>query len=163
MQTPQEANVQRPYKSVRELLAQRPPGVYAVDVGATVLDALRVMAERNIGAVVVLDGETLAGILSERDYARKGIIAGRTARETPVREMMTSEVVCVTPAQTVSQCMALMTDRRIRHLPVLENGTPIGILSIGDLLKEIVSHHEHVIKDMELEKLVLFARGTYSC
>jgi hypothetical protein len=86
MQTRQEANVQRPYKSVRELLAQRPPGVYAVDVGATVLDALRVMAERNIGAVVVLDGEALAGILSERDYARKGIIAGRAARETPVRD-----------------------------------------------------------------------------
>jgi signal-transduction protein with cAMP-binding, CBS, and nucleotidyltransferase domain len=76
---------------------------------------------------------------------------------------MTGEVVYVTPALTVPQCMALMTDRRIRHLPVIEDGTPIGMLSIGDLSKEIVSHHEHVIKDMELEKLVLFARATYSC
>lgn len=126
-------------------------------------EALIVMAEYNIGAVLVLDGAGLAGIFTERDYARKGILAGRAAKDTPVREVMTQRVVYVTPAHTVPQCMAIMTEQRIRHLPVMDEGNVVGMLSIGDLVKEIISHHEHVIKDMKLERLILFAQGTYSC
>jgi CBS domain-containing protein len=155
--------MERPYRPIKALLAEHAPGVHSVGIGATVLDALRLMAEKNIGAVVVLRGEQLAGIFTERDYARKGILANRFAKDTPITDVMTKEVVYVTGSHTVPQCMGLMADRHIRHLPVIDEGKLLGILSIRDLLKEVVSHHEHVIKDLELERLVLFAQGTYSC
>ena len=155
--------MERPYRSLRQLLASKPEGVHTIAVGATVWEALQLMADKDIGAVVVVGDGRVAGLLSERDYARKGILMGRTARETPVREVMNETVVSVTPEQTVPQCMALMTAHRTRHLPVLEEGRLIGILSIGDLVKEVISHHEHVIKEMELERLILFSQGTYSC
>lgn len=155
--------MERAYKSVRQLLAAKVQGVYTVGIKATVWDALSLMAEKDVGAVLVVDGDALAGVFSERDYARKGIIAGRTARETPIGDVMTSLVITVTPGHGVPQCMALMTAHRIRHLPVIEDGRLVGVLSIGDLVKEVISHHEHVIKDMELERLILFSQGTYSC
>jgi CBS domain-containing protein len=153
----------RAYRSLRQLLAAKAEGVHTVTAGAMVWDALQLMADKDVGAVLVLDGDRLVGLLSERDYARKGILAGRTAKDTPVRDVMNESVTSVTPEQTVPQCMALMTAHRARHLPVLEKGRLIGIVSIGDLVKEVISHHEHVIKEMELERLILFSQGTYSC
>lgn len=155
--------MERPYRTLRQLLASKPAGVVTIGVQATVWEALQLMAEKDVGAVVVVDEGQVIGVLSERDYARKGILLGRTAKETMIREVMNETVITVTPQETVPQCMALMTAHRTRHLPVLENGQLIGILSIGDLVKEVISHHEHVIKDMELERLILFSQGTYSC
>ena len=155
--------MERPYRSLRQLLAAKLAEVHTIVVDATVWEALRLMAEKDIGAVVVLAGGRVVGLLSERDYARKGILLGRSAKETPVRDVMNETVITVTPEQTVPQCMALMTAHRTRHLPVLEEGRLIGILSIGDLVKEVISHHEYVIKEMELERLILFSQGTYSC
>lgn len=155
--------MERPYRSLQQLLASKPQGAYTIPVVAMVWEALQLMAEKDIGAVVVVEDGRIVGLLSERDYARKGILMGRTARETPVSEVMNETVFTVTPEQTVPQCMALMTAHRTRHLPVLDQGRLIGVLSIGDLVKEVISHHEHVIKDMELERLILFSQGTYSC
>ena len=154
----------RPYRSLRQLLAAKPAGVHSVGASATMWDALELMAERDVGALVVLDEEgSVIGLVSERDYARKGILLGRLAKETSVREVMNTLVISVTPEQTVPQCMALMTAHRTRHLLVLEEGRLIGVVSIGDLVKEVISHHEHVIKELELERLILFSQGTYSC
>ena len=145
--------MERPYRSLRQLLAAKPKGVHAVGVKATVLDALKLMAEKDIGAVLVVDREKLVGILTERDYARKGVLAGRLAKDTPVREMMTPRVFTVTPEHTVQQCMAILSDRQIRHLPVIENREILGVLSIRDLVAEVVSHHEHVIRDLQRDMM----------
>jgi CBS domain-containing protein len=154
--------MERAYKSLSELLAAKPVGVHAVGVKATVLDALKLMAQKDIGAVLVIDGEKLVGILTERDYARKGVLAGRLAKDTPVREMMTTEVVTVTPRHTVQQCMAIMWDRQIRHLPVIENGKMLGVLSIRDLVSEVVHHHESVIQDLKRDMMpILNTNGSY--
>jgi CBS domain-containing protein len=141
--------MERAYRSLRELLQAKTPGVHSVPANATVLDALKLMAEKDIGAVLVLDRGKLVGIITERDYARKGILAGRLAKDTPVRETMSRNVLTVTPAHTVQQCMALMTEREIRHLPVVEDKRIVGVLSIRDLVAEVVSHHEHVIRDLQ--------------
>ena len=154
--------MERPYRSLRQLLAAKPKGVHAVGLKATVLDALKLMAEKDIGAVLVVDREKLVGILTERDYARKGVLAGRLAKDTPVREMMTPRVVTVTPEHTVQQCMAILSDRQIRHLPVIENREILGVLSIRDLVAEVVSHHEHVIRDLQRDMMpILNTAGTY--
>lgn len=144
-----------PYKTLKQILAAKPPGAYAVTPDTSVLTALQLMAEKQVGAVVVLDGERLAGVLSERDYARKVVLVGKTSKDTAVREIMTEKVVSVTPEHTVPQCMGLMTEKRIRHLPVVEDDKVIGVLSIGDLVKEVVSHHEKLIRDMEMERITL--------
>jgi CBS domain-containing protein len=107
------------------------------------------MAEKEIGAVLVLDGDRLAGIFSERDYARKVVLYGKSSKDTPVREIMTDEVVCVRPEQTIEDCMGLMTDKRIRHLPVLDSKKVVGVVSIGDVVKEMLSEQEFVIKQLE--------------
>jgi CBS domain-containing protein len=154
--------MERAYKSLSELLGAKAKGVHAVGVKATVLDALKLMAEKDIGAVLVVDREKLVGVLTERDYARKGVLAGRLAKDTPVREMMTSKVVTVTPGHTVQQCMAIMSDHQIRHLPVVENNKMLGVLSIRDLVAEVVSHHEHVIRDLQRDMMpILNTAGTY--
>jgi CBS domain-containing protein len=154
--------MERAYKSLKELLAAKPVGVHAVGVKATVLDALKLMAEKDIGAVLVLDREKLVGILTERDYARKGVLAGRLAKDTPVREVMTTKVVTVTPGHTVQQCMAIMSDRQLRHLPVIENGNILGVLSIRDLVAEVVLHHEHVIRDLQRDMMpILISPDSY--
>ena len=136
-------------KTVGELLQGKASGVQTIGPDSPVIDALRVMAGREIGALVVVDGEKLVGILSERDYARKVILHGKSSRDTPVREIMTARVVCVGPKGTVEECMALMTEKRIRHLPVLEHGKLIGVLSIGDLVKEVISEQQHTIAQLE--------------
>ncbi|MEO8004558.1 MAG: CBS domain-containing protein [Betaproteobacteria bacterium] len=136
-------------KTVQQLLESKRHSVVSVPSSSTVLDALKVMAEKEIGAVVVIDNDHLAGIFSERDYARKVVLQGKSSKDTPVREIMTEKVVCVRPEQTVEDCMGLMTDKRIRHLPVLDHKKVIGVVSIGDIVKEMLSEKEFVIRQLE--------------
>lgn len=142
-------------RPIRELLGQRPREVVSVPPDAPVLTALQVMADEDIGVVLVLDGERLVGVLSERDYARRGELAGGSAGGTPVHELMTPRVVMATPDHTVEQCMALMTAEHVRHLPVLDQGRVIGVVSIRDLVREVVSHYEDIVRDMEHDRLFL--------
>ena len=134
--------------TVRQMLAGK-AGAYSVSPDDTIFDALRLMADKNIGAVLVLSGETIEGILSERDYARKVVLLGKTSKTTPVREIMTTEVIFVDPDWTADQCMALMTDKRIRHLPVVENGKLAGIISIGDVVRAVVDRQQFTITSLE--------------
>ena len=136
-------------KTVKEILEAKSHKLLSISPQASVLDALKLMAERDVGALVVLDGEGLAGIFSERDYARKVILHGKSSRATPVSEIMTHKVVCVRPDQSVEECMALMTDKRIRHLPVLDDRKVIGVISIGDVVKELISEQRFVIEQLE--------------
>ncbi len=123
--------------------------VYTIAPEAPVLEAVRLMAERNIGALLVKDGATIVGIVTERDYARKVILLARSSRDTPVRDIMTSNVLCVRPGQTSDECMALMTDRRLRHLPVMEDGRLTGLVSIGDLVKDVIAEQKFVIEQLQ--------------
>jgi len=136
-------------KTIKEILQSKPHGVLSISPGASVLDALRLMAEKEVGALVVLENERLAGIFSERDYARKVILHGKSSKDTSVREIMTAKVVYVRPEQSVEECMALMTDKRIRHLPVLQDNRVIGVISIGDVVKEVISEQRFVIAQLE--------------
>ena len=135
--------------TVKETLRTKGPEVWSMAPDATVYDALELMADKNIGAVLVMDANRLVGILSERDYARKVILHGRSSKETPVREIMTRRVVYVRPEQTTEECMALMTDKRVRHLPVLEDEQLIGVISIGDVVKSIISEQGFIIEQLE--------------
>jgi CBS domain-containing protein len=136
-------------KTVRQLLRAKGYDIWSVAPDDSVYDALKLMADKNVGAVLVTDAGDLVGILSERDYARKVILKGRTSRDTPVREIMTEKVVYVRPDQTTDECMALMTDKRVRHLPVIEDDRLIGIISIGDVVKAIISEQEFMIEQLE--------------
>jgi len=134
--------------TVRQMLAGK-RDVYSVAPDTTIYDALSLMAEKNIGAVVVLSRGEIRGILSERDYARKVALLGRTSRSTPVSEVMTTNVFCADPAWTTDQCMALMTDKRIRHLPVVEGGRLIGVVSIGDIVRAVLQEQQFTIQSLE--------------
>jgi CBS domain-containing protein len=138
-----------PMKTVAQLLQAKPHGVLAVAPETAVFEALGLMAQRNVGALLVLDGDTLVGIFSERDYARKVILLGKSSKETPVREIMSSHVLYVRPQQTIEDCMALMTDKRVRHLPVLEDERVVGVISIGDVVKGIISEQEFMIEQLQ--------------
>ncbi len=135
--------------TVKQILETKGHEVWSVPPDATVYDALRIMAEKNIGALLVLDAHKLKGIISERDYARKVVLKGKFSRETPVEEIMSTNVVTVRPDHSIEECMALMTDKRIRHLPVLENERLVGIISIGDVVKAYISEQEFTIKQLE--------------
>lgn len=135
--------------TVHDILASKGDAVFSVGPDATVLEALGVMAERNVGAVLVIDGDRLVGILSERDYARKVVLAGRSSKDSKVREVMTSHVVCVAPSRRVDECMALMTDKRLRHLPVLDHKRVVGIVSIGDLVKATIDDQQFTIEQLQ--------------
>ena len=121
--------------TVSEILSDKGVAVIEIDGSATVFEAVKVMVEANVGALLVTDGTEIAGIFTERDYLRRIAVEGRRSRETLVRAVMSSPVICVTPEKGVDETMALMTDRRIRHLPVVENGALVGMISIGDLVK----------------------------
>ncbi len=136
-------------KTARQLLDAKGSHVVSVAPDTPVFEALRVMADRSIGAVLVMEGERVVGIMSERDYARKVILQGRSSHDTPVRDIMTERVVYARPEQTVADCMALMTDKRIRHLPVIGRERLLGVLSIGDLVKETISEQEFLIRQLE--------------
>lgn len=123
--------------------------VHAIAPTASVFDALQLMAEKGIGALMVMEGDAIAGILSERDYARKIVLMGRNSARTLVRDVMTTAVLYVNPEQTTQECMALMTENRLRHLPVVVNGKLVGLVSIGDLVKDIISEQEFIIEQLE--------------
>ena len=124
--------------TLRQLLGSKAPEVHAVAPGDSVFDAVRLMAEKGIGAVLVMEGPRLAGIVSERDYARKVVLHGRSSSDTSVRDIMTADVITVSPRHTVEQCMQVVTEHRIRHLPVVEDDAVIGVISIGDLVKAVI-------------------------
>ena len=137
-------------ETVSSLLRNKGHEIWSVSPGATVLDALKLMAEKNIGAVLVMDGDALVGILSERDYARKVILLGKSSKDTLVSEIMTTRVLCVRADLSVDECMALMTGKRIRHLPVLgDNDRVVGVVSIGDVGKAIIARDEFAISQLE--------------
>jgi CBS domain-containing protein len=136
--------------TVHDLLSRKQgPGIISVQPDSTVFEALQTLAARNVGAVLVLEGARLVGILSERDYARQVILKGKASKDTPVREIMTTTVVCVHPEQTIEECMALMTDKRFRHLPVLADDQLLGILSIGDVVKALLDEQRYRIEQLE--------------
>ncbi len=136
-------------RNVQQLLDGKPHRLVTIAPTASVLDALKLMAEKEIGALVVLDGEKLVGIFSERDYARKIILFGKSSHDTAVSEIMTPQVVSVRPTQTADECMALMTGRRVRHLPVLSDNKVIGLISIGDVVKEMLDDQQRTIEQLE--------------
>ena len=135
--------------TVKHLLEQKGRSLWTIDPDATVLDAIAKMAEKDIGSLVVMDGEELIGIITERHYSRNVILKGKTSPTTHVRDIMESKVIYVRPEQSVELCMALMTEKRVRHLPVLEGKKVIGIISIGDLLKAIISKQQYFIDELE--------------
>ena len=136
-------------KTVRDILKVKGQAVWCVEMGSTVFEALGRMAEKEVGALVVMDGARLAGIISERDYARKIILLGRTSPNTRVEEIMTSHVAYTHLEQSIEECMAIMTDKRIRHLPVIDEGKIVGIISIGDLVKSIIADQKFIIEQLE--------------
>jgi len=134
---------------VKQILDDKGGEVYSIDMNACVLDAIKLMAEKEIGALVVKDGHKLAGIISERDYTRKVILRGRTSQQTKIEEIMATNVVTVHPRQTITECMSLMTQHRIRHLPVTDGQRLIGLLSIGDLVKAIIEEQQLTIEQLQ--------------
>jgi CBS domain-containing protein len=137
-------------KGVAQILRGKPSKtVHAIGPNDTVYDAVKKMAEHGIGGLLVMEGEKILGIVTERDYARKIALAGRTSKETPVSVIMTTQVLCVGPQQTTEECMAIMTENRVRHLPVLDEGKLIGLVSIGDLVKDIISEQQFIIEQLE--------------
>jgi CBS domain-containing protein len=135
-------------KTLNLLLQKKGREIWSVSPDSTVFEALQLMADKGIGAVLVMDGDHVAGILSERDYARKVALEGRTSRDTPVRDIMTARVVYARADQTIEEAMAIMTEKRVRHLPVLANGELVGVVSIGDLVKEIISDQQFMIDQL---------------
>ena len=135
--------------NVRQLLERKGREVFSIGPGAAVLDAIRMMADRHVGALLVMQGDKLAGIVSERDYARKVILMGRSSADTPVRDIMSTPVLTVQPEATVERCMQLMTERRVRHLPVAEGERIVGMVSIGDLVKAVIAQQQQQIEQLE--------------
>ncbi len=140
--------------TVREVLGKKGHEVWSVHPRHSVYDAIKKMSEKNIGSLVVLVDDQIVGIVTERHYARHVILEGRSSAETPVREIMASDVVCVRPDQTIEECMAIMTEKRIRHLPVVEDNRLVGLVSIGDLVKSIIADQKFTI-----EQLIHYIRG----
>ena len=137
-------------KTAADVLKSKPhQSVYTIPPAASVLDALKLMADKDIGALLVMDGDKVAGIVTERDYARKIALMSRTSAQTAVRDIMTATVICVRPTQTTEDCMVLMTEHRLRHLPIMEGSELLGLISIGDLVKDIISEQKYIIEQLE--------------
>ena len=135
--------------TVRRLLEGKGRAIFSVEPQASVLDAIRLMAEHHVGALLVMRGQALEGILSERDYARKVILRGRSSADTPVRDIMSAPVLTVSLETSVGECMQLMTDRHVRHLPVVEGARVVGMVSIGDLVKAVIAEQQQQIEQLE--------------
>lgn len=135
--------------TVRQILNSKGYHVWSIAPDASVYEALELMAEKDVGALIVLENGRLAGIFSERDYARRIVLKGKTSRETPVGELMTREVFSIDPSQSIQECMHLMTRRHVRHLPVVEEDQLIGVLSIGDVVKQVIAEQNHIIHNLE--------------
>jgi len=136
-------------KTIKDVLRDKGQAVWSIDLNASVLDALKLMAAKEIGALMVVDGGQLVGVVSERDYARKVVLHGKSSKDTPVREIMTQKVLYVRPEQTVEECMALMTDKHVRHMPVIDGERMIGVVSIGDIVKSVISEQQFLISHLE--------------
>ena len=134
---------------VRQLLDRKDRAIFSVEPQAPVLEAIRAMAAHHVGALLVMQADSLAGIVSERDYARKVILLGRSSADTPVRDIMSFPVITVSPDETVQTCMQLMTDKRVRHLPVVDGGRVVGMVSIGDLVKAVIAEQQAQIEQLE--------------
>lgn len=141
-------------RTVRQLLGSKSPDIHSIPPDVPVIEAIRLMAEKRIGAVLVMQGEALVGILSERDYARKIVLEGRSSRDTPVRDIMTTELITVAPDDNAPTCMRTVTRNRIRHLPVVENGQVLGVISIGDLVAAVIEQQQQ-----ELDQLQRYITG----
>jgi CBS domain-containing protein len=135
--------------TVRQLLDHKGRAIFSVDPEAPVLEAIRAMAAHHVGALLVMQGEALRGIVSERDYARKVILLGRSSADTPVRDIMSSPVITVSPDTSVQTCMQLMTDKRVRHLPVVDAARIVGMVSIGDLVRAVIAEQQQHIEQLE--------------
>jgi CBS domain-containing protein len=135
--------------TVRQLLGRKEPAIFSVEPQVPVLEAIRAMAEHRVGALLVMSADKLSGIISERDYARKVILLGRASADTPVRDIMTTPVITVQPETTVQTCMQIMTDRHVRHLPVIEGGRVVGMVSIGDLVTAVIAEQQQQIEQLE--------------
>ncbi len=136
-------------KLVKHILNYKGHEIWSVKPNDTVFDAVKLMADKSIGSLLVMNGDKLVGIVTERDYARKVILEGKSSKDSSVKEVMISKVLCVSPDQTVDECMALMTDKRIRHLPVLDHKHVVGIISIGDLVNAVISEQQILIDHLE--------------
>jgi CBS domain-containing protein len=136
-------------KTIRQLLEGKGHDIVSAKPSTSVYEALELMAEHNIGSLLVLDGESLVGIFTERDYAREVVLKGKSSRGTVLQEIMTQKMECVRPDHTIEECMALMTDKRTRHLPVLENDELVGVISIGDVVKAVINEQEFLIEQLE--------------
>jgi CBS domain-containing protein len=136
-------------KTVKQLVEEKPHKLLSVTPRMSVFEALQKMAEFDVGALVVLEGDRLVGIFSERDYARKLILHGKSSKETRIEEIMTTRVVCIGPDRSAEECMALMTDKRVRHLPVLEDKKVVAVISIGDVVREMIEDQKHTIEQLE--------------
>ena len=135
--------------TVKQLLQQKDGGICAIAPDATVYDAIAKMAEKNIGSLLVMSGDKLVGIITERHYSRKVALRGKTSPDTAVKDIMETQVICVQPEQTVEECMAVMNAKRVRHLPVLDGQKVVGIVSIGDLVRSIIGDQKFVIEQLE--------------
>jgi CBS domain-containing protein len=136
-------------RTVQDILQEKGAKVYTIAPNDTVYEALQLMADKNIGALMVVEGDHVAGLISERDYARKIILKGRFSRDVPVHDIMTVDMVRIGPDEDVESCMELMTNKRVRHLPVFEQERLVGIISIGDIVKAIIEHKEEIIAQLE--------------
>jgi CBS domain-containing protein len=136
-------------KTVKDILCAKGSKVYSISPDATVYEALNRMADKNVGALLVLEVEQIVGLISERDYARKTILKGRFSKETAVKEIMTTNVITVGPGEDLEECMELFTDKHVRHLPVIEDEKIIGIISIGDVVKGVIDYKEFIIQEQE--------------
>ena len=144
------------YRSLKQILAAKPRSLWTVGPKDSALTAMRLMDEKNIGHVVVTEHGAIAGVLSERDCVRRLVLAGKAPELTPVADIMVREVITIDPAKTFADCLKLMHLHNVRHLPVVENGTPITVISIRDLLAEAVQHHTKVINELERERMTMF-------
>ncbi len=151
----------RRMRSLKQLLAGKPQAIHSIGPEASVFEALTLMAEHDIGAVMVFDAGRVVGILTERDYARKGILTGRLSKDTAVRELMTAEVIFASAEKSIEECMAIMAGGRFRHLPVMEDATLIGIVSMRDLVGEIIDFQRHTIEDLRRDMITVMTPTGY--
>lgn len=145
----------RRMRTLKQLLAGKPQAIHSIGPDASVFEALSLMAEHDVGAIMVFEAGKVAGILTERDYARKGILTGRLSKDTAVRELMTPEVIFANSDKSIEECMAIMTNGRFRHLPVMEGGRLIGIVSMRDLVREIIDFQRHTIEDLRRDMITV--------
>ncbi|MCU0893111.1 MAG: CBS domain-containing protein [Rhodospirillales bacterium] len=151
----------RRMRTLKQLLAGKPQAIHSIGPDASVFEALSLMAEHDVGAVMVFDAGKVVGILTERDYARKGILTGRLSKDTAVRELMTPEVIFAVSDKSIEECMAIMSGGRFRHLPVMEDGKLVGIVSMRDLVGEIIDFQRHTIEDLRRDMITVMTPSSY--